>query len=322
MINVVRPRLVDSFISEDGHYGKFVWEPMERGYGITLGNSLRRVLLSSLDGLAVTHIKIDGVLHEFSTISGVREDVADIVLNIKALCFRAEGEDVDGKVLRLDVKDEGEIKAADIECPSDITILNPDLHIATLEKGAALKMDIFVNRGVGYVPAERNKNEDVIGTIPVDSIYAPVLRVKFGVTNTRVGNMTNYDKLTLEVWTDGSIAPALAVDKASGILQEYLQMFRTTSEKILAPDPNEEIDKIAEGPKSANIEDLDLTVRSTNCLRRAGISTIDELCDRTEDDMMKIRNLGRKSLEEIREKLRAMGKDFKMITPDMLGGGL
>ncbi|MBQ0066952.1 MAG: DNA-directed RNA polymerase subunit alpha [Phascolarctobacterium sp.] len=319
MINVVKPRLVDTLISEDKRYGKFVWEPLERGFGITLGNSLRRVLLSSLDGLAVTQIKIDGVLHEFSTIDGVREDVADIVLNIKALCFKAEDESVNEKVLRLNKKGEGEVTAADIECPGDVEILNPDLHIATLERGGELKMDIFINRGVGYVPSDRNKNDDVIGTIPVDSIYAPVIRVKFGVTNTRVGNMTNYDKLTLEVWTDGSIDPVQSVDKASAILQEYLGMFRTTNDTVLATDEDE--DSFSDdSSKMVSIEDLDLTVRSTNCLRRAGINTIDDLCQRTEDDMMKIRNLGKKSLDEIKNKLKEMGKGFKLIAADMDGG--
>lgn len=321
MIKVVSPSLVESVIDEDKRYGKFVWEPLERGYGITLGNSLRRVLLSSLDGLAVTHVKIDGVLHEFSSIDGVREDVADIVLNIKALCLKAEDESVNEKVLRLDIKGEGEVTAKDIECPSDVTILNPDLHIATLDRGGVLKMDIFINRGQGYVPCDRNKNDDIIGTIPVDSIYAPVVRVKFGVTNTRVGNMTNYDKLTLEVWTDGSIDPALAIDKAGAILQEYLQMFRTTNNTILATDESSMVHKDDKGA-SISIEDLDLSVRSTNCLRRAGINTIDDLCMKTEDDMMKIRNLGRKSLDEIKKKLALMGKSFKLIDANDLEGGL
>ncbi|MCQ2363038.1 MAG: DNA-directed RNA polymerase subunit alpha [Acidaminococcaceae bacterium] len=318
MIKVVKPELKETFISDDRCYGKFVWEPLERGFGITFGNSLRRVLLSSLDGLAVTHIKIDGVLHEFTTIPGVREDVADIVLNVKGLNFRAEDEGVDEKVLHVDFKGAGELTAGDIECPSDIVILNPDLHIATLEKGAELKMDIFINRGVGYVPAERNKDfNSVIGTIPVDSIYAPVIRVKFGVTNARVGNMTNYDKLTLEVWTDGSIDPVLAVDHASAILQEYMQMFRTTQDLVIQSDMEDGILAGDQGDETISVEDLDLSVRSTNCLRRAGIHTVEQLCKKTEDDMMRIRNLGRKSLEEIKKKLLGMGMHFRLVEGDM-----
>lgn len=313
MIKVVRPHLLENFVSEDTSYGRFVWEPLERGFGITLGNSLRRVLLSSLDGLAVYQIKIDGVLHEFTSVPGVREDVTNIILNIKGLNFKALAEDVDEKVLHLEVKGEGEVTAKDIECPSDVEILNPELHIATLDRGGSLKMDIFIKRGVGYVPAERNKNSDIIGTIPVDSIFAPVLRVKFGVTNARVGNVTNYDRLTLELWTDGSIDPVSAVDKASGILKEYLDMFRTTRDIILMTDEDEQDAAKEETHKSASVEDLDLSVRSTNCLRRAGIGTIDDLCKRTEDDMMKIRNLGRKSLDEIKKKLAGMGLGFRLV---------
>lgn len=313
MIKVVRPHLLENFVSEDNTYGRFVWEPLERGFGITLGNSLRRVLLSSLDGLAVYQIKIDGILHEFTSIPGVREDVTNIILNIKGLNLKPLADDVDEKVLHLEVKGEGEVTAKDIECPSDIEILNPDLHIATLDRGGQLKMDIFIKRGVGYVPAERNKNGDIIGTIPVDSIYAPVLRVKFGVTNARVGNVTNYDRLTLEVWTDGSIDPVGAVDKASGILKEYLDMFRTTRDIILMTDEDQEEIIREDSQRAISVEDLDLSVRSTNCLRRAGIGTIDDLCRRTEDDMMKIRNLGRKSLDEIKKKLSGMGLGFKLV---------
>lgn len=313
MIKVVKPHLLESFVSDDQSYGKFVWEPLERGFGITLGNSLRRILLSSLDGLAVYQIKIDGVLHEFTAVEGVQEDVTNIVLNIKGLNFKALDPDVDEKVLHLDVKGEGEITAKDIECPGDMEILNPELHIATLDKGGSLKMDIFIKRGVGYVPSDRNKNSDVIGTIPVDSIFAPVVRVKFGVTNARVGNMTNYDRLTLEVWTDGSIDPVLAVDRASGILKEYMDMFRTTKDVILSTDENTDNFSEDDSMKVTSVEDLDLSVRSTNCLRRAGISTIEDLCRKTEDDMMKIRNLGKKSLDEIKKKLAGMGKSFKLM---------
>ena len=310
MIKFVEPCLVETEVSEDKCYGKFVWEPLERGFGITLGNSLRRVLLSSLDGLAVTHIKIDGVLHEFSAIKGIQEDVADIVLNVKGLCFKAEDPEVNEKILHLDVTGPCDVTAADIACPGDMEILNTDLHIATLEKGAALKMDIFINRGVGYVPADHNKRDDVIGIIPVDSIYAPVTRVKFGVTNARVGSATNYDKLTLEVWTDGSIEPVTAVDHASAILMDYLGMFRTTQDVILGKAA-EPVDAKEEKLKTISIDDLDLSVRSTNCLRRAGIATVDDLCNKTEDDMMKIRNLGKKSLDEIKKKLIDLGRTFK-----------
>lgn len=313
MIKVVKPHLLDSFVSDDQSYGKFVWEPLERGFGITLGNSLRRILLSSLDGLAVYQIKIEGVLHEFTAVEGVQEDVTNIVLNVKGLNFKALDPDVDEKVLHLDVKGEGEVTAKDIECPGDLEILNPELHIATLDKGGSLKMDIFIKRGVGYVPADRNKNSDIIGTIPVDSIFAPVVRVKFGVTNARVGNITNYDRLTLEVWTDGSVDPVLAVDKASGILKEYMDMFRTTRDIILTTDEGAENGAEDNSLKVTSVEDLDLSVRSTNCLRRAGISTIEDLCQKTEDDMMKIRNLGKKSLDEIKKKLAGMGKSFKLI---------
>lgn len=313
MIKVVKPHLLESFVSDDQSYGKFVWEPLERGFGITLGNSLRRILLSSLDGLAVYQIKIDGVLHEFTAVEGVQEDVTNIVLNVKGLNFKALDPDVDERVLRLDVKREGEITAKDIECPGDMEILNPELHIATLDKGGSLKMDIFIKRGVGYVPSDRNKNSDIIGVIPVDSIFAPVVRVKFGVTNARVGNMTNYDRLTLEVWTDGSIDPVLAVDRASGILKEYMDMFRTTKDVILSTDDGADSYSEDDSMKVTSVEDLDLSVRSTNCLRRAGISTIEDLCQKTEDDMMKIRNLGKKSLDEIKKKLAGMGKSFKLM---------
>lgn len=313
MIKVVKPHLLESFVSDDQSYGKFVWEPLERGFGITLGNSLRRILLSSLDGLAVYQIKIDGVLHEFTAVEGVQEDVTNIVLNVKGLNFKALDPDVDERVLRLDVKREGEITAKDIECPGDMEILNPELHIATLDKGGSLKMDIFIKRGVGYVPSDRNKNSDIIGVIPVDSIFAPVVRVKFGVTNARVGNMTNYDRLTLEVWTDGSIDPVLAVDRASGILKEYMDMFRTTKDVILSTDDSADNYSEDDSMKVTSVEDLDLSVRSTNCLRRAGISTIEDLCQKTEDDMMKIRNLGKKSLDEIKKKLAGMGKSFKLM---------
>ena len=299
MIEIEKPKMVTSDVSEDGRYGKFVWEPLERGYGITLGNSLRRVLLSSLPGAAVTYVKIDGVLHEFATIPGVREDVADIILNIKALCLKMEGEGE--KILRIECSGEQEVTAANIIADSDVEILNPELH-----------------KGRGYVPADKNKQPDQpIGVIPVDSIYSPITRVKFAVNDTRVGNVTNYDKLTLEVWTDGSIKPDEAVDMASTILIDYLKLFQTSDGKgsVItvaggsepeAPEPSKQ-----EGQNTMSIDDLDLSVRSNNCLRRAGINTVEELIQKTEADMIKVRNLGSKSLEEIKKKLEDMGLHFR-----------
>lgn len=315
MIEIEKPKMVTAEISEDGRYGKFVWEPLERGYGITLGNSLRRVLLSSLPGAAVTYVKIDGVLHEFATIPGVREDVADIILNIKALCLKMEGEEE--KVLRIECSDEHEVTAADIICDSDVEILNPELHIATLDKDAVFNMEIHVDKGLGYVPADKNKQPDQpIGIIPVDSIYSPITRVKFAVNDTRVGNVTNYDKLTLEVWTDGSIMPDEAVNMASGILIDYLKLFHTGESEggsITLKGGNEtaaeEPDK--EKPSSMSIDDLDLSVRSNNCLRRAGINTVDELIQKSEEDMMKVRNLGKKSLDEVKKKLSDLGLSLR-----------
>ena len=313
MIEIVNPKLVSSEISADRRYGKYVWEPLERGYGITLGNSLRRVLLSSLEGAAVTGVKIEGVLHEFTTIPGVREDVADIILNIKGLCLKMHTNEP--KTLSIDVSGEQEVTAADIAPDSDIEILNPDLHIATLDKDGSLKMDIFVDKGTGYVPAEKNKKEDqIIGIIPVDSIYSPITRVKFGVTDTRVGNVTNYDRLTLEVWTDGSIEPDTAVGVASGILIKYLQLFQTGTEPDLtsvAPGTETVEPSLPEDPQKSTlnmlIEELDFSVRSNNCLRRAGINTVGDLTNKSEDDLKKVRNLGTKSLEEVKKKLADLG---------------
>ena len=307
MIEMEKPKMVTAEISEDGRYGKFVWEPLERGYGITLGNSLRRVLLSSLPGAAVTYVKIDGVLHEFATIPGVREDVADIILNIKALCLKMEGEEE--KVLRIECSGEQEVTAANIMADSDVEILNPELHIATLDKDAVFNMEIHVDRGLGYVPADKNKQPDQpIGIIPVDSIYSPITRVKFAVNDTRVGNVTNYDKLTLEVWTDGSIMPDEAVNMASGILIDYLKLFHTGDSEagsITLKGGSEAAaeEKPENGPATMSIDDLDLSVRSNNCLRRAGINTVEELTQKSEEDMMKVRNLGKKSLDELRRNL-------------------
>lgn len=317
MINIEKPKMVTAEISDDGRYGKFVWEPLERGYGITLGNSLRRVLLSSLPGAAVTYVKIDGVLHEFATIPGVREDVADVILNIKALCLKMEGDEE--KILHIECEGEGEVTAADIK--GDVEILNPGLHIATLDTDAVFNMEIHVNRGIGYVPADKNKQPDQpIGVIPVDSIYSPITRVKFGVTDTRVGNVTNYDKLTLEVWTDGSVRPDEAVNQASSILIEYLKLFQTgdtIKPMINVVGDNDNNDEApSDGPGALSIDDLDLSVRSSNCLRRAGINTVEELCQKTEEDMMKVRNLGRKSLDEVKKKLLDLGLSLRKSDED------
>lgn len=315
MIEIEKPKMVTAEISEDGRYGKFVWEPLERGYGITLGNSLRRVLLSSLPGAAVTYVKIDGVLHEFATIPGVREDVADIILNIKALCLKMEGEEE--KVLRIECSGEQEVTAANIVADSDVEILNPELHIATLDKDAVFNMEIHVDKGLGYVPADKNKQPDQpIGIIPVDSIYSPITRVKFAVNDTRVGNVTNYDKLTLEVWTDGSIMPDEAVNMASGILIDYLKLFHTGDSEagsITLKGGSEAAaeEKPENGPATMSIDDLDLSVRSNNCLRRAGINTVEELTQKSEEDMMKVRNLGKKSLDEVKKKLSDLGLSLR-----------
>ena len=315
MIEIEKPKMVTAEISDDGRYGKFVWEPLERGYGITLGNSLRRVLLSSLPGAAVTHVKIDGVLHEFTTIPGVREDVADIILNIKALCLKMEGEE--GKILRIECSGEQEVTAASIIADSDVEILNPELHIATLDKDAVFNMEIYVDKGLGYVPADKNKRQDQpIGVIPVDSIYSPITRVKFGVTDTRVGNVTNYDKLTLEVWTDGSVMPDEAVNMASSIMIDYLKLFQTgdysqSGIKVVGGSEPEGEEPKKEGPGAMSIDDLDLSVRSNNCLRRAGINTVEELTQKSEEDMMKVRNVGRKSLDEVKKKLADLGLSLR-----------
>lgn len=307
MIEIEKPKMVTAEISDDGRYGKFVWEPLERGYGITLGNSLRRVLLSSLPGAAVTAVKIDGVLHEFSTIPGVREDVADIILNIKALCLKVSSEEP--KTLRIECSGEQEVTAADILVDADVEILNPELHIATLDKDAKLNMEIAIDKGLGYVPADKNKRPDQpIGMIPVDSIYSPITRVKFGVTDTRVGNVTNYDKLTLEVWTDGTISAKEAVSLSAKILTRQLNHFVDLSEEVSNTeimDTQEDTGK--EKVLEMTIEELDLSVRAFNCLKRAGVNTVSDLINKSQDEMMKVRNLGKKSLEEVLAKLDSLG---------------
>lgn len=311
MIEIEKPKIEIVEISEDNRYGKFVCEPLERGYGITLGNSLRRILLSSLPGAAVTSVKIDGVLHEFSTIPGVREDVTDIILNLKELYLKLYGDET--KVVRIEAQGEGEVTAVDIIADPDVEILNPELHLATLDTNGTLRMEITIERGRGYVPADKNKKADhVIGVIPVDSIFSPILRVNYSVTDTRVGNVTDYDKLTLEVWTDGSIRPEEAVSKAASVMVNHLKLFQNMAGTVSDDDSGDGI--FAESTEEAGaktmemtIEDLELSVRSYNCLKRAGINTVAELVQKTEDDMMKVRNLGRKSLDEVKKKLAELG---------------
>lgn len=303
MIEIEKPELTVEEISDDDRYGRFVVEPLERGYGITLGNSLRRVLLSSLPGAAATAVKIEGVLHEFSTVPGVREDVTDIILNLKELSVKMHSEEP--QLARIDVTGPKDVTAADIIVGADVEILNPDLHIATVGSGATLRAEITVERGRGYVSAEKNKKPDhVIGIIPIDSIFSPILKVNYTVTDTRVGNVTNYDKLTLEMWTDGSISPDEAVSRAAKILTRHLALFVGLTEnvsdmEVMVEKEEDDENRVME----MSIEELDLSVRSYNCLKRAGINTVAELTQKTEEDMMKVRNLGRKSLDEVKKKL-------------------
>ena len=315
MIDIEKPKIEIAEISEDNRYGRFICEPLERGYGTTFGNSLRRMLLSSLEGAAITSIRIDGVLHEFSTIPGVRDDVTNIVLNLKELCLKMAGNEP--RIIRIDVEGETEVTAADIICDADIEILNPDLHIATVNEDGKLKIEMTVERGRGYVPADKNKKpDDTIGVIPIDSIFSPVKRVNYTVQDTRVGNVTDYDRLILEVWTDGSLRPEEAVSKAAGILVMHLKLFQNMDglpeeeEEEEATFPEEEEDDSSK-VLDMTIEDLDLSVRSFNCLKRANINTVADLAEKTEDDMMKVRNLGRKSLEEVKKKLEELGLTLK-----------
>lgn len=307
MIEIEKPKIETVELNEDAKYGKFVIEPLERGYGTTLGNSLRRILLSSLPGAAVTAIQIDGVLHEFSTVEGVVEDVTTIILNLKKLALKIYSEEE--KTLEIDVQGEGIVTAADITHDSDVEILNPDLHIATLAKDAHFRVRLTAKRGRGYTPADANKSEDQpIGVIPIDSIYTPVSRVTYQVEKTRVGQVANYDKLTLDVWTDGSIGPKEAISLGAKILTEHLNIFvgltdEAQNAEIMVEKEEDTKEKVLE----MTIEELDLSVRSYNCLKRAGINTVQELANKTEEDMMKVRNLGRKSLEEVKHKLEELG---------------
>ena len=311
MFDFEKPNIEIAEISEDKKYGKFVVEPLERGYGTTLGNSLRRIMLSSLPGSAVSQVKIDGVLHEFSSISGVKEDVTEIIMNVKSLAIKNNSDTNEPKTAYIEFEGEGVITAADIQTDADIEILNPEQVIATLSGGADSKfyMELTITNGRGYVSADKNKSDDLpIGVIAVDSIYTPVERVNMAVENTRVGQMTDCDKLTLEIYTNGTLDPDEAVSLAAKVLSEHLNLFIDLSEnaktaEVMVEKENNEKEKVLE----MNIDELELSVRSYNCLKRAGINTVEELCSRTSEDMMKVRNLGRKSLEEVLAKLKELG---------------
>ena len=307
MIEIEKPRIECIETPTDDSYGKYVIEPLERGYGTTLGNSLRRVLLSSLPGTAVTSIRISGIQHEFSTIPGVKEDVTEIVLNIKSIIAKLHCEET--KTVHIEASGECEVTAGDIKADADVEILNPELHIATLGADATLSMELTLSHGRGYVPADRNKPaQTIIGLIPVDSIYTPVRKVNYTVENTRVGDATDYDKLTLEVWTDGTIDARDAVSLGARILCDHFTRVTDLSETMgsrstVVEKAETQRDKVME----MTIDDMDLSVRSYNCLKRANINTVEDLCSKTEEEMMKVRNLGRKSLEEVINKLAMMG---------------
>ena len=312
--NFKMPKIEMTEKSEDGKYGKFVVEPLERGYGLTLGNSLRRIMLSSLPGAAVSQVKIDGVLHEFSSIPGVKEDVSDIIMNLKSLAIKNHSTDNEPKTAYIECEGKGVVTAADIQADQDIEIMNPDQVIATLSGGADSKfyMELTITKGRGYVSADKNKNADLpIGVIAVDSIYTPVERVNMAVANTRVGQQTDYDKLTLEIYTNGTLAPDEAVSLAAKVLSEHLNLFIDLSEnaktaEIMVEKEDNEKEKVLE----MNIDELELSVRSYNCLKRAGINTVEELTNKTPEDMMKVRNLGRKSLEEVLAKLKELNLEL------------
>ncbi len=311
MLELQKPRIENVHISPDNTYGKFVIEPLERGFGTTLGNSLRRVLLSSLPGCAVTSIKVEGALHEFSTLPGMYEDLPEVVLNLKGLAIKMHSDQP--KTARIDKSGPCTITAADVIVDSEVEILNPDMHIATLNAEGHLSMEMIIDKGRGYVSADRNKDHSMpIGVMPIDSIFTPVSKVNFTVENTRVGQNTEYDKLTMEVWTDGTIRPDEAKAHAARILCDHLQLFidltgEAREVETLVERDNSRKEKILE----MTIEELELSVRSYNCLKRAGINTVEELVQRTEEDMMKVRNLGRKSLEEVEAKLHALGQSLK-----------
>ena len=315
MFDFNKPNIEITEISEDKKYGRFVVEPLERGYGTTLGNSLRRIMLSSLPGAAVSQVKIEGVLHEFSSIPGVKEDVTEIIMNIKNLAIRNNSASNDPKIAYIEFEGEGVVRASDIQVDSDIEIMNPDLVIANLNGGADSKlyMELTITKGRGYISADKNKSEDTpIGVIAVDSIYTPIERVNLKVENTRVGQITDYDKLTLDVYTNGTIQPDEAVSLAAKVLNEHLSLFIDLSDRgieaqVMADKPMDPKGKVMD----MNIDELELSVRSYNCLKRAGINTVEELCNKTADDMMKVRNLGRKSLEEVLGKLSELGLQLR-----------
>jgi len=308
MIEIEKPTIECITSDEDVNYGKFIVEPLERGYGITLGNALRRILLSSLPGAAVTSVKIDGILHEFSTIPGVKEDVTEIILNLKRLAIQLSGVENTKRVI-INAVGPKEVTAADIIGDSDMEIFNPDLHIATLEENATLVMEISLAKGRGYVSADQNKTENTpIAVIPVDSIYTPVKKVNFSVEDTRIGQVTDYDRLVLEIWTDGSLTPKEGVSIGAKIMQEHLNLFIALTEstegmEIMVEKEEDQKEKALE----MTIEELELSVRSFNCLKRASINTVEELTHKSEDDMMKVRNLGKKSLDEVKFKLEELG---------------
>jgi DNA-directed RNA polymerase subunit alpha len=311
MIEFERPNIKCLEIDNDSNYSKFVCEPLERGYGITIGNSLRRILLSSLPGSAITSVKIEGVLHEFSTIPNVVEDVPEIIINLKNVRLKLDKNEE--KTLRIDVKEPGEVKAGDIITDGTVEILNPDLHIATVSEGGTLKMELTADMGRGYNNAEKNKKPDqAIGVLPIDSIYTPVKKVNYSVENTRVGQRVDYDKLTIEVWTDGSLKPYEALSLAAKVMTGHLELFIDLSEtakntQVMIEKEENKKERVLE----MSIEDLELSVRSFNCLKRAGISTVEDLTNKSEADMMKVRNLGKKSLDEVTNKLHALGLDFR-----------
>ena len=314
MVVFNKPKIEIAEISEDKKYGKFVVEPLERGYGTTLGNSLRRIMLSSLPGAAVSQVKIDGVLHEFSSIPGVKEDVTEIIMNIKSLAIKNNSDSEEAKVAYIDFEGEGVVTAADIQCDPDIEILNPEVVIAHLNGGADSKlyMELTITKGRGYVSSDKNKTEDMpIGVLPIDSIYTPIDRVNLTVQDTRVGQVTDYDKLTLDVWTKGTMAPDEAVSLAAKVLSEHLKLFIDLSEvaqqaEVMIEKEDDEKEKVLE----MSIDELELSVRSYNCLKRAGINTVEELTNKTPEDMMKVRNLGRKSLEEVLAKLKELNLEL------------
>jgi len=310
MIEFEKPNIECLEVDDINNYAKFVCEPLERGYGVTIGNSLRRILLSSLPGCSITSVKIDGVLHEFSTIPNVVEDVPEIIVNLKNV--RLKFDDNEEKVIRIEFKGEGEVKASDIITDGTVEILNPDLHIATVSKGGSLKMEMTADRGRGYNSAEKNKkaNQD-ISVLPIDSIYTPVKKVNYQVENTRVGQMVDYDKLIIEVWTDGSLKAHEALSLAAKVMTGHLELFIDLSEatkntQVMVEKEEDKKEKVLE----MSIEELELSVRSFNCLKRAGISTVEDLTSKSETDMMKVRNLGKKSFDEVTAKLHSLGLDF------------